>query len=238
MRSPLIVLGRLGRDRAARLLILLAVSLAIFLSVGRMAFNITDEGFFLDLSYRIVHGAIPHRDLVTTVLQGSGLLHIIDLAVPTPVLATSRLIAITEWVAYSAILAAVTFAAPFRRWRPIHIGAVLAATVINLHTFPIMAWYTVDGILFCSVGIYLLMSAPRPLPMRRAAIAMLLFGGAFVIKLSFGPASLLGAVTIAILSFHEGWRRCLTKAVLGGLVSALPFAIYTAWVGLAGGSPT
>ena len=230
-------LGRAGKDRTLRILFFFGVGLGIFLAVGRSGFNITDEGYVLDWSYRILHGAIPHRDIMTAHLQGSGLLHILDLMAPTPVLATSRLIAIMEIVAYSALLAAITFATPFRRWRLPQLVGVVAAIVINVHTFPLMAWYTFDGILFCSVGIYLLMSAPRPLPARRVAVAMGLLGAAAVMKQSFGPAAPLGVLAVAALTFREGWRSSVTKAMMAGGVSLLPFAAYTGWVAAAGGFP-
>lgn len=230
-------LRRLGRDRALRILFLLAASLAIFLAVGRSGFNITDEGLVLDWSYRILHGAIPHRDIMTVHILGSGLLHILDLAAPTPVLATSRLIALSEIVAYSSLLAAITFAAPFRRWRLPQLAAVVAAIVINLHTFPLMAWYTIDGILFCSAGIYLLLSSPRPLPARRVAVAMSLVGAAAVMKQSFAPAAVLAVLTVGGLSLRDGWVRCVRLSLVAGVAALLPIAAYTTWVAVAGGLP-
>lgn len=237
METAITALRRVGGDRILRVLFLLGISLAVFLAVGRSGFNITDEGLVLDWSYRILHGAIPHRDIIDAHLQGSGLFHILDLAAPTPVLATSRLIAITEIVTYSAVLAAITFATPFRRWRLTHLAGVVAATVINIHTFPLMAWYTFDGILFCSVGIYLLMSSPRPLPARRVTVAMSLLGAAALMKQSFGPAAPLGALTVVVLSFREGWRPCLAKSVMAGAMGLLPFGAYSGWVAAAGGFP-
>ena len=100
-----------------------------------------------------------------------------------------------------------------------------------------MAWYTIDRILFCSVGIYLLMSSPRPLPARRVAVAMSLLGAAALLKQSFGPAAPLGVLTIVVLSFREGWRPCLGKSVMAGAVVLLPFAAYSGWVAAGGGFP-
>ena len=226
---------RVGVQRAVRVLILFGLAFAIFLAVGRSGFNITDEGLVLDWSYRILHGGIPHRDIMTVHIQGSGIVHILDLVAPTPVLATSRLVAICEVVAYSALLAAMTFRTPFHRWGVLHIAMVGAATAVNLNTFPIMAWYTIDGILLCSLGVYVLVSGrPSPSPLR-IAVAMLLVGSAALMKQSFAPAIPLAALAVAVVRLPAGWRRCLRDAVVAGAAATVPLAVYAAWVGAAGG---
>src|SRR6266498_2935031 len=52
--------------------------------VGRFGFHPTDQGFVLGQSWRLLHGEIPHRDLISARPLGSAALHVVDFLLPGP----------------------------------------------------------------------------------------------------------------------------------------------------------
>jgi len=83
-----------------------AVSLAVVWVVVawwavRTGFNPTDEGLLLAQAQRLLAGQLPHLDFVTPRPGGAALLHIPELLAPTPLLLTSRVVALVEMMAFA-----------------------------------------------------------------------------------------------------------------------------------------
>jgi hypothetical protein len=217
-----------GPRRAAVALALAALAAWIFLSFGHLGFSPTDDGYMLAYSHRLLRGQLPHRDFTSPAPVGSPLLHLLDLFLPLPLLEASRLIAVVEVIAYSAWLAALTFARPLSRWGPLHVLGAMAAALVNLHVFPLMAWYTIDGLVMASAGFLLV---TRGLARGREGpvlLGLLALGTAPLMKQSFFAAPLLGAALVWV-----ALRRRLTVVAS----AALPMTLYAGVVAVSGGLP-
>jgi len=202
--------------------------------VGRFGIAPPDDGFILAQSRRLLTGQIPHLDFISPRPVGSPLLHCVDFLVPLPLLEASRLVSLAEFVTFSLCLATLIFGVGPLRWSGVQVAGAITATIINLHTFPLMAWHTVDGLTLISVGWVVLeraLTARRP---RRARAAMVVLGMAVVVKQSFGPAPL-----IAALLMRRAVRRSPSDGLIGpgeGLLwAAIPSVAYVAVVSAAGG---
>ena len=83
---------------------------------------------------------------------------------PLPLLQASRLVAAIEVVAYTLAFAALAFRRPVTRWNPVQIAAASAAVFVNLHSFPLMAWHTIDGLFLVALGLGLPAARARHRP--------------------------------------------------------------------------
>jgi hypothetical protein len=205
-----------------------AVSLTIllFIVIGDLGYNPTDDGNILAQSHRILNGEAPHRDVIFARPMGSALLHVLDFAIPLPLFEASRLIGIAEIVAYSFLFAWVILGIPLTEWRAPHLAGAVGSTLINMHTFPLMGWYTTDGLLFVALGLALLVSGLSRDRAGRIALGMVALGIAPLMKQSFAIAPLLGMALVA-LRLSTSRRPAVAGALRAGGLAALPLVCYT-----------
>lgn len=206
----------------------------VFVSVGGVGFSPTDEGLIQAGAQRILRGEIPHLDVISPRPLGSAYLHTIDLLLPTPLVATSRFIGLCEIAAYTALLASLAFRRGPLKWSVIQCLLVATAILVNIHTFPVTAWHTIDGLLLTSAGFVALAVGMARRRQLVVDLAMVLLGAAIVVKQSFAPGVALGLLWIALdarPSIGVGTRR----VVRGVIAAAIPGAAYTLVV-LAGGA--
>lgn len=216
---------------AAPLAAAAAYAVAIATTV-RNGFNPTDEGLIVAYAHELLAGRVPHRDFVFSRPVGSSLLHLVDLALPTPLLLTGRVLGAAEIFAFTALLGCLVVGCRLRdasAWLWAGIGV---AALVNVHTMPLMAWYTVDGLLLVALGAHLLRHGQRPWV---RGVALVLLGCAPLCKQSFFLAPLIGLWLLwrhrrGDLAGRWGWARAL------GLL-ALPGAAYALWITAAGGLP-
>ena len=134
--------------RSVRPLLFIVPFFMLVLSVVvRLAFVPLDEGFITSQSLRLLRGEVPHAAFVTPRPVFSGVLHIFDVLLPTPLFLTSRVIAAMQVVVYTVALAGVCLRLPLARWTPVWTLAVSAAVFVNIGRFPLMAWHTIDGLI-------------------------------------------------------------------------------------------
>jgi len=119
-------------------------------------FNPTDDGLFLSASKRIINGEIPHLDFISVRPAGSALLHIIEV-----LYAGDHLYYITRllvWFQFSAIsffwMEIIKKVCLLKSKYFFDIIVITISIMFCSHTFPIMSNPTIDGIFFCSLGIY------------------------------------------------------------------------------------
>lgn len=181
-----------------------ALALAAGLRVGRFGFHPSDQGFILAQSWRVLHGEIPHTDIISARPLGSAVLHVLDFAIPAPLFVSSSVLSMAELVIGTVALAVLVTRRPLLTWGPGLTGLVAAAALVNLNSFPLMAWHTIDGIALTAVGAWALDSGLRSgSPLARRA-GLVLFGMAPLVKQSFAPAAVLGLVWLAM---HPSTRR-------------------------------
>ena len=130
-----------------------AISHMLFSWIG---FNPTDEGFVLAGSRRLLLGQIPHVDFISIRPVGSSLLHIPEvLWGGDRTFYISRLVVLIQFAIVAYLWVKISEKILKLRIKPFYrILFALVNFVFCLHTFPLMAWATVDGIFLCTVGIY------------------------------------------------------------------------------------
>ena len=120
-----------------------------------LGFNPTDDGFILAYSRRILDGQVPHRDFISIRPILSAIVHAPEMVIGRDhTFLTSRFVV---WLQFASmawlwvwIMGTVT---------RLHLGLankVLLALItftVSVHTFPIMAWHTIDGLFFISIGL-------------------------------------------------------------------------------------
>jgi len=109
-------------------------------------FNPSDDGFILSQSWRIVHGEIPHVDFTSPRPLGSAYLHAPFALLPIAMLALSRLFVAFQffWIAKMTISLVQANGKEKKPW--LQFVAICCVFFLNIGTWPIMAWHTVDGI--------------------------------------------------------------------------------------------
>lgn len=203
--------------------------------VGRFGFSPTDQGFVLSLSWRVLNGAIPHVDLISPRPLGSAYLHTLDFLLPAPLFIASGFVATVEVIVATVACAALLTRTSPLRWGPLRTLLVAAAAVVNMHTFPMMAWHTIDGILLTAVGWWRLDAGLRSGSAWSRRFGLVLLGFAVMTKQSFMFAVPAG---VLLLFLHPSarergvrWGRTVVDLVFLGSVPL----VYAALVTVAGG---
>jgi hypothetical protein len=205
---------------------------AIYASSGSLGFNPSDEGLVLAQARRVVQGGTPHVDIVSPRPLGSALLHAPEFVLAGPRLEVSRALALGQLALATWLLAALVFGCGPRRWSgPQQLGAG-AALLVNLHTFPLMAWHTIDGVMLVALGFAALARATKRGATAWTVAAGLALGAAVTVKQSFALAPLVGAVWIA---FESPPPRRRSGVLALGVGAALAPAGYGLWVASGGG---
>jgi hypothetical protein len=215
-------------DRLLKLQIASYVAIAVFMSykLATIGFNPSDDGFILAQSKRILDGDIPHRDFLSPRPAGSPLLHSFELFLPTPQIITSRIIVFVQLMFTSLMLCYLLCRQTFLwKMKEIRLLLIIIVMTLSTHQFPLMPWHTIDGIMVFVVGIGLIdrsknSSNPMLLP-----IAGLIIGFTPVIKQSFAPALLVGAVLMLFCSNRTYSHRILSITTL-----TMPSAMYVTWI--------
>jgi hypothetical protein len=218
------------------LLVVVAVGLTawVFRTFGDLGFNPTDEGYVLAQAYRVLHGAVPHRDFISPRPLGSAYLHVLDFAVPLPLMPASRLVAAAQVTLYSLLLATLVFERSPGRWSVAQFVAAASSVLVNLHAFPLMAWATIDGLVMVAAGFALLGDGLGRDRGARIFLGLAFVGAATLMKQSFVTVASGALLWIAV----DGHRRGVvpvSRLVAGAAVLAAPMTAYAAAVALAGG---
>jgi hypothetical protein len=212
--------------------ILIAV---VYTTVGRLGFYPNDEGLMQSYTYRILLGQVPHRDFISPRPLGSALLHLVDFAIPGPLFEVSRLMTLAEYSAYAAVFAWLIFRLPPWKWGPLAVVGSATSVLINLNTFPLMSWYTVDGLLLIACGYLIIAVAIRRGSRAAVLVGFLLLGIAALTKQSFIPAPAFGWLLLIPGLRHLSWKARLRDLVITGLIGAVPTIAFLVWISLLGG---
>ncbi|MFH1868403.1 MAG: hypothetical protein ABH843_05485 [Candidatus Omnitrophota bacterium] len=216
--------GLRTRDIFLSLFFLAFVSITAHLLFSWRGFNLTDNGYIMAYSRRILNGQIPHRDFIYICPAGSPFLH-------TPSVFfggnyafwLSRLFV---WFQFASIAWAWIYiidkflGGVFNRAEKFSFG--LIGFALSAHNFPIMSWTTIDGLFLASAGIAFCASKLQNLKF----LGYLLLGSSYLCRQSFLPPAFF---SIFILG---DWRRQRFWLALG-----LPGVIYTVYLYLNGALP-
>ena len=207
----------------------------VYAAVGRLGFYPTDEGLMQAYGYRILSGEVPHRDFISPRPLGSALLHLVDFAIPGPLFEVSRVIALAEYVGYAVLFAWLISAVVPWRWGVVMSAAAATSIFLNMNVFPLMAWYTVDGLLFVAAGLLVVNVGVRRESFRLIVLGFLLLGAAALTKQSFVPAPAVGWLLTVPRLLPLGWVGRAREVVLTGFAGAVPSLLFVAVISAAGG---
>ena len=212
-----------------------ALVAAIYAAVGRLGAPSADEGLLQAYSYRILQGQVPHRDFIAPTPLGSALLHVIDFAIPGPLFEVSRVIALGEYVAYATLFAwLILERAPWRWGLVMSLGTALSV-LVNLNVFPIMSWYTVDGLVFLAAGFLVITYGVRRDSWRTILAGFFVVGLAALAKQSYVPAPAFAWLVLVPRLAGLPWAARVRALIGTGIVAALPSVAYLAVVAALGG---
>jgi hypothetical protein len=214
------------------LLLFFVVASCVFLVAGRLGYSPTDDGYLLSQSSRILLGQVPHRDFISPRPDVSAYMHLIDLALPLPKMIAVRVVGLTEIMLYSLFLAVLILDRLPWRWHFSVAALAIISFLANLNVFPLMSWYTTDGILLIAGGLALMRTGSRRNARKLVLLAFFVLGAAATVKQSFALAPILGALWLWMEPM-ESWRP--TDWVSAAVAAASPTAIYVAFISFEGG---
>ncbi len=182
-----------------------------FFVYGRYGLDNVDGGYAIALFHRILHGEAPYKDFVFVRPPLFLYLHSLPLLI-IPVtfhLIANRLIAyltftFTAWVSTEII--SRHFNLDEYKLDKYLLSCIIF--IFSAHNFPPMAWYTTDGILLGTIGIYFLSIRPTNF---RISFGMLFLIASAMIKQSFYPMPVAG---ILYLFFTQS-----TRHLIAGIIS-------------------
>ncbi len=194
-----------GRPQARRpstldgLLFIISVALIAHLLFSWMGLIPTDDGFVMAYSRRLLEGEAPHRDFISVRPLASALLYLPFVRLGGGhTFYVARLFVWGEFASFawlSTLILERLLGISFRRFDRILLA--LTAFALSAHTFPVMPWFTVDGLFFLSLGLFLATGDSRASQLSGYALV----GLSALCKQTFvfaGPAA-------AVLLGH--WRR-------------------------------
>lgn len=200
-------------ERWFGVLFVFTLALAAHFIFSWRGFNPTDEGIVLAGARRILAGQVPHRDFIFIRPALSMLLHMPEVALGGPyVIWLSRL---SFWIQEAAMgwlwIGIIVTLAGIRPLRlTLRIPLALIAFFLSVHTFPSMAWHTVDALFLSTVGLALIVGSSKE---RGKLLGYAILGAASLCKQNFLPL-----VPLALLLFGD-WRniRRIAAAVAPGI---------------------
>ena len=189
-----------------------------------MGFNPTDDGFILAYSRRLLEGEIPYRDFISIHTIGSPLLHL-----PFVMLGGEQTFwisryfvwfefALAAW-AWTAVCAHVVQPAMSHHAKAAYAGI---GFMFCSHYFPVMAWNTIDGLMFVSLGLMLCTSDSR----NQRDLGYLVIGLAYLCKQNFLPLAPLAIWMWGDVTRGRSW-----------LAAALPGLLFIVYLLIAGALP-
>lgn len=176
---------------------------------SRYGFNqVTDYGFILAQSRRLLDGQIPHLDFISIRPVGSAFLHLPEVLIGGDF--TFYLSKAVVWFQFGVITYIWTqildrsfklFLSDWIKGIIIIVGFAFAS-----HNFLLTPWHTLDGIFLISLGYYLLTIKPKSY---LKILAYFLIGFAYICKQNFLPVPIL---VLIIQKDYRNWKMWLATA--------------------------
>lgn len=182
----------------------LLLAVATEFRVGRFGFHPSDQGFILAQAWRVLHGEIPHSDIISARPLGSAYLHIVDFVLPGPLFFASSVLSMLEIILATIAFTVLVTGRRVRDWGTGLTGLTAAASLLNLNAFPLMAWHTIDGIFLTACGAWALdcgLRSGRAWPRR---LGLVLLGTTVFVKQSFAPVPVIAFLWLVL---HPAMRE-------------------------------
>src|SRR5512137_1152907 len=148
---------RFARIPVVTILFLILAPLTAHLMFSSLGFNPTDDGFTLAYSRRILAGQVPHRDFIIIRPFLSPLFH-----VPFVLFGGDNTYLLSRafvWLQFACMAWAGVYIIDKKIRLSLSnlekICIALISMAVSAHTFRTMAWHTIDGLFFTSLGLVL-----------------------------------------------------------------------------------
>jgi len=196
---------------------LIGVPLIAHFLFSWMGFNPTDDGFILALSRRLLAGQVPHRDFISVHVAGSAFFHVpFVLWGGDYTYWLSRLFVWFQFAVFAWCWVLIPQRLLKQEFHPLEkLLLALVVFALSTHTMPILAWHTIDGIFFYSLGLLTALRKSR----RGRWLGFFLIGLSAVCKQSLLP------IVLVTPFFVSEWRRFDTWAA-----SFAPPLLYVGYV--------
>ena len=204
------------REFAVVLVVALATAAASSWA-ARTGIDVTDEGYFLDLAYRVHNGQLPYRDFATYYTPGTFYLHAAAFALGGVDVMPVRFLSAAIRTACGLALYGLT-----RRVAPWPFAAVAAVLILSADPGPYPGWPALLAVLLMTD---LLARHAQREHRVWLALAGLLAGLAFLFKQNVGAFAALSVAGYVVLrpSLSAGW---LVVAGQGLVAAALAVAVW------------
>ena len=202
----------------------LTLPVLLWTRLGSNGYNTTDYGFIVGQSWRLLHGEVPHRDFISARPAGSAYLHLVDFALPLPLVDSSRLVALVIIVLIGLASGIAVLGKLPTRWSVTGHVVALTAVLFTLNTFQVGPWYTADGMLFALASVAALRLWDRRTTVALPVVALLSAGVAPLMKQSFFLAVPLAVGWVLVRLYRNGalsWLRAVRVTLLAGLPGLL-----------------
>jgi hypothetical protein len=144
-------------------------------------------------------------------------------------------IALSELVLLGAALGWLIYGAAPWRWGIAATAGVAGSILVNMNTFPLMAWYTIDGLLLVSAGLILIAAGVARGSRIVWLIGFLVVGVAAATKQSFVPATAFAWLLLIPILRAQSWRTRALTLLVTGIMGSLPLLTYLSWISIEGG---
>lgn len=201
--------------------------------ISNEGFNPSDDGVVLAQSYRIINGEIPHKDFISIRPVFSGVLHTIHFASPFPLIISGRIFVLFQFFFFSFLWAYILIKNFLTLKSKIKYAIILSLTgisvfVLNVNTYHLYPWTTIDGIFFSLIGFsFLIKLFSTKISFLKKdffiAGALFLFSLSALSKQNFVFLTAIIFLYIIIFYIKEKRSKVLPIVIISG---GLPFIIY------------
>lgn len=162
-----------------------------------------DTGFILGLSWQFFNDNIPYKDIIYVRPPISYVFHSIFLYLGNYSIIIDRSFSYIQIAIYSFLtifMLSKTF--DYRNTTFIYFLSIISF-MISAHTFPPMAWHTIDGIFFSVVGIFLIINFQN--------ILLIIFGSLIILlgALSKQPYYIVPIIILVFLFIQKDYKKLL-----------------------------
>lgn len=203
------------------------LSVLYFLAYGFHGLCDTDQGFIPALAYRIVSGEIPYLDFLYVRPPLSLYVHaLVQYILPDSMEMLGERFLFYLFMSLS-VFWTIRGLQHFFDFRTIGISPELflvMSFVCSVHNFAPMAWHTVDGIFFCSLGVYLI---ARKQTVFLHTLALICFAAAALCKQAFYPMLFFGPALLFLqFGARYAWKPTAIFAGVLGIGIAIIAALF------------
>lgn len=206
-----------------RFQILFAVTVILYVLVyAPYGFTEGDDGFITALSWRVYNGQIPYIDFIYVRPPLTLLLHTLPFVVfPHDIVVISERVLFFISLAVSSYFGTKSVILVFEEeLNGVDTFSLLTLIFIySVNSFTPMAWHTVDGVLFGSAGIYLLISGKT---WSRTGVGIFFLFLSALTKQSFYLMPFIGLIYILIR------ERSVKKAAFASIFLLIPVLVFIA----------